>query len=216
MVSRTWWSRRGDSLGDAGAGRGRILRAGHLNNGQVVGLDHTAARKLDDELLLEDVLTDHLTRAVGGLHPRTAPRQIAAHLTILLVFIGKATKQATTDTGDLSRVERQILIFGHLNADAGIIGEKRGTAEDAPARADPAEELGLITRADLAQFDPALKGAGEIAHQYAEIHALIGGKVEGETRSIKAIFSLHQTHGQAMLTDLLCAARQHILVARLE
>src|SRR5262245_25389458 len=71
--------------------------------------------QLDRDGLADDVDRYHLAGAVGRLHPGAPPRQLSLDLEILLVLIGEAAQQPAAYTADFAGVQRQILVFCHLN-----------------------------------------------------------------------------------------------------
>jgi hypothetical protein len=126
----------------------------------------------------EHVGTPDLTRAFGGLYPGPAARHFGLHFDVLLVLIGQTAEQSPTDAADFGGVERQILVLGHFDRHARIVREERRTAQNAPTGADATQKLCFVARTDLAQFDAGAEGTGQIAHQIAEVDALVSRKIK--------------------------------------
>src|SRR6202011_5030320 len=107
-------------------------------------------------------------------------RETLATLDVELVLVAQAAHQAPARAGDLRRIERQTLILGNAEIDGSELGEPRRGAILASAAAYAIQSLGLIAHPDLFQLDAGAEERREIAHQVAEIDALVGREVERE------------------------------------
>jgi hypothetical protein len=99
------------------------------------------------DLLLENVELDHFAHAGRRTDALANLRQRSAHLAVDLVLEREAAEQSSADAGDAVRVERQVLVLGHANADVGEIGHPTGTTKPQSADViaiDEARALSLI------------------------------------------------------------------------
>ena len=85
------------------------------------------------------------------------------------MFVLEAAHQPAARAGDAQRVEWQILVLGHPDGDRLEVGQERGAAQVAAARADAALDPGRIAGGELAQLDPAVQGGAQVADQGAEV-----------------------------------------------
>ena len=70
------------------------------------------------------------------------------------------------------------LLLGHLHRHGLELAQPARAAELAAARADAAEQLGLVARADLLHLDARVQRLRQVAHQLAEVDAALGAEVE--------------------------------------
>ena len=117
------------------------------------------------------------TASRGTLCPTTRPspsgvvtrspmrRRARLELLVERVLVLQAAHQPAAGAGDAQRVERQVLVLGHPDADRLEVGQERGAAQVAPARADPALYASRVAGGELAQLDPAVQGRAEVADE---------------------------------------------------
>src|SRR5262249_45692238 len=72
------------------------------------------------------------------------------------------------------------------------------------------QQLGLVADADLAHLDARLVGAGQVAHQLAEIDALLGQEVKDDALAAKEVLHVHQLHLEPALADKALTDRQFL------
>ena len=87
-----------------------------------------------------------------------------------------------------------MLVFGEREAYGSELGQPGGAAILLAAAPHPAEPLGFVTRADLAQLDPGVQRLGEVAHQLAKINPLLGGEIDGELLPVPLPFRVAHLH----------------------
>ena len=96
-------------------------------------------------------------------------------------------------------IERQVLLLGHADGDRLVVPGEQRAAEAAAARTQPADHAGLFARSDLAQLDAHLEGLGQIGHERAEVHPLVGVEAEGDLLPAEGDVGAHQLHVEAVL-----------------
>src|SRR4051812_19140342 len=111
------------------------------------------------------------------------------------MFVFEAAHQAAARTRDAERVEGQVLVLGHADGDRLEVGEERGAAQVAAARADAALHTGRVAGGELAQFDAAVQGGAEIAYEGAEVDPVRRGEVDRRARAAGAGLVQHVIDG---------------------
>src|SRR5258706_2473101 len=182
----------------------RQLLDGHGNAGATFQRPlHRFARHID-------------ARHAGGAARRLHDLADAGHLLlggdVVLILVRQAAHQPAANARDLGGIERQVLLFGHLDGNDVELGEPGAATQRLAAHADAPEELGVVARADLSQLDARVKLGGEVAHQRAKVHPLLRREVEGEAAAVVGVLRLHQLHGEAVAGHAVRAATQHILL----
>ena len=165
-----------------------------------------------------DLLAQQIDRENGAvpsrrLHKGADAGHIPDQVFIGLFLIAQAAHQPAAAAGDLGGIEREILHLGHFGGDGRKLVQEGAAAVGAAADPDPAEHLGLVAHADLAQLDAVVKNAREILDQLAEVHAPVGGEEEKRLVAVKAAFHVHKLHVQPVVLDLLLADDQRVLFA---
>ena len=130
--------------------------------------------------LLQDILRRNLVFATIEHDFLAGLRHAFFKLTVGFVFVSKATKQATTLSGDLGRVECQALLFGHLYGNRVELCEKAAAAEFSTTDAESADQFCFVTYANLTHFDPCVEVMGQIFDQFTEIDTAISGEKEDD------------------------------------
>ena len=120
-------------------------------------------------------------------------------------FIFQAAHQPAAASGDFGRIEGQVLILRHLDRYGCKFAEPGVAAQGPAAASDPAEQLGFIPHADLAQLNPGLENAGKILHQFTEIDTPVCRKIKEHFTVVKCILRPDELHIQPALPDLLPA-----------
>src|SRR5438034_802130 len=137
----------------------------------------------DDDRLLQHAQRAHLPgHAPATAAARRARRvdawQIAAQLLIRRELVEETALQPPAVAEQTAVRERHVLRLRHLDGDRLELAEMRATAQLAPARADAVHDARGVARADLSHLDARPELAREIAHQLAEVHALLGAEVD--------------------------------------
>ena len=148
---------------------------------------------------------DHLAAPLGRIDHAALPGRDLLQLGIGLMLILQAAHQTAAHAGNLRRVERQVLVLRHVDGHRVEIVQIRAAAQLAPAGAQPADHLGLVAHADLAQFNARAEHAGKVLDQLAEVHAPVRGKVKQHFTHVKRAFRGHKVHFQTALLDLALA-----------
>ena len=103
-----------------------------------------------------------------------------------------------------------MLVFGERQAHRPELGEPARAAELAAAPAHAVQPLGLVARADLAQLDPRVKQAGEVAHQRAKVHALLGREVDRQVLLVPLPLGVGHLHREGVLLHPLHHLATHL------
>src|SRR5947199_8992784 len=125
-------------------------------------------------LFREDVHREDLLQPDAGAQRLAFLGEPLAGLHVEIVLVAEAAQQPAAPAGDLRRVEREVLVLGERQTHGPELGQPARAAELPPAPADAVEALGFVPRADLAQLDPRVEQARQIAHQAAAGDALLG------------------------------------------
>src|SRR5581483_6058886 len=155
--------------------------------------------------LAQDVELHDLAVAGGRGDTLADLRQRLAHLLVDILFVYETTLERAALTRHLRRVEHQALILGHLDRDRHERRQPRRAAQLAAARADAADQLGLVARADLPHLDARVQPLREILDQVAEVDPLLRREIEQHLARLERVLDAHHLHRQAALADALAA-----------
>ena len=164
-----------------------------------------AVIQADVHSLLQHVHIADVAGAVRRQDEGVVLGQALNGILIGVLFIFQAAHQPAAGTGDLGRVQTQVLGLGHLDGHGQELVHELGAAEGPTADAQAADHLGLVSDADLPQLDAGAEHAGQVLDQLAEVHAAVGGKEKQDLAAVKAALHPHQLHLQLVLLDLLFA-----------
>ena len=160
----------------------------------------------DADCLAEHIDTLHLAaEAVAALHLVADLGKGAVQFLVGVRLILETAHQTAADARDLAGIEREILLFCHLDRDRDEVAHPCVAAKRSAADAVAAQDLGLVADADLAQLDPCAENAGEVLDQVGEIHPSVRGKVEQHLTVVESVLGVDQLHIEAMSQDLLLA-----------
>ena len=121
------------------------------------------------------------------------------------MFVLETALEASADPGDGAGGQGEVLFLCHFHVDRSEVLEKRGTAEGSAAHGDPADDSGLVSHADLTQFDPGIEFLRKLFHQFPEVHAAFCAELNGDQFAIESIMTVDQFHGQIQpFHELLC------------
>src|SRR5689334_1350231 len=84
-------------------------------------------------------------------------------------LVSQAALETAAQTGQLRRIQAEVLLLRHLDRDRLERGEKRGAAQRPPARSVAAEHLRLVAHANLAHLDACVELGGQLADKFAEV-----------------------------------------------
>src|SRR5512143_2952583 len=221
---RCGWGRRGRrGLGSLARrrGGGRRGRHGRRHGDRCCGRRHRVGRRgahllvqpveRDDagavvlgaqrDAVAEDIHGQHPLGPYGGLQHLPFLGEALAALDIEVVLVVEAAQQPAAGAGDLRRIEREVLVLGDGEVDRPQLGKPAGAAILPAAAADAGEPSRLVARPDLAQLDARPEDGGEVAHQGAEIHPLLGREVQRELAAIPLPRGVGDLHRQVVRPD---------------
>ena len=156
---------------------------------------------------------DDLAAALGGIDNAALTRRDLLELGVGLVLVFQAAHQTAAYTGDLRRIERKVLVLGHVDGDRMEVVEVGRAAQLTAAAAEAADHLRLVAHADLAQLDTGAEHAGEILDQLAEVYAAVRSEVEQQLVHVERAFRGHEVHFQAAVLDLSLADEKRLVRA---
>src|SRR4051812_42047348 len=116
-------------------------------------------------------------------------------------LVAQAALQPAAQPRQLRRVQAQVLLLGHLDRDRLERLQERRAAERPAAGAVAAVHLRFVAHADLPHLDPRAEFGGELAHQFPEIDAAVGGEIENQLRPVERLLDARQLHAEAALAD---------------
>ena len=161
---------------------------------------------------LEEVRLPHLHLAEAlGLHDLAHLGVELGGLAVKINLVRQAAHEAPAHAGDLTRREGQVLVLGHAQRHRRKALEPRRAAQPPPAHAHAVQALGLVADADLAQLDPGAELRGQVLHQLAEVHPLLGREVERHAVPVELAFHIRQVHWKLSLGDLLTAEMKRLI-----
>ena len=198
-----------------------------LRNREIPQPQLIAAERHFDVLLLQtngDQLFHQMHRnddpgSAGRLDRLSELRHDRLHLPILLVLVGEATQQAAADSGDLRRVERQVLVLGHAHGDFGEGRKPRRAAERPPASPQSTEQSCFVSRPNLAQLYPTpqlFSQGGRQAMKLARIRRAFPVRdriVEVDRRPIKRMHSADRLDPNVLGPSTLAKDANRVCVA---
>ena len=141
-------------------------------------------------------------QSIRSRHAVTHIRQTAVQVFVSFFFIFQTTHQSAAYTGNLGRIQGQILFLCHLDGHRCELGQKCMTAQRSSADTDTAQNLGLIPDTDLTQFDSSTEHTCQIFYQFTEIDSSVCGKIKQQFIVVKRILCLYQFHRKTMFFDL--------------
>jgi hypothetical protein len=136
-------------------------------------------------------------------HIAWSERRVLLGRLVCLLLVPQAAHQPTAEAGNLRWVEGEVLVLRHPDGDRCEVAQEACAAQNTATRADAAQELGLVTDANLAHLNPRPEDASQIPYQLTKIDSTFGSKVEDDFRAIKCIFHVDQVHIETVSLDLL-------------
>ena len=198
-----------DGVGPAGAAEllallARGLAGLHLSERHT---DLLAVLQAQGELLLGGVVLDDLGRAERRLDDGVLLGRALLEVAVGLELVAQAAHEAAARAADLVGVERQVLLLGHADGDRLEAAAEARAAQLLAAVAEAAHEGRLLAHAHLAHVDAFVQLAGQVAHELAEVHALVGGEVAHDLLAAEEVLHAHGLHVEAALGDELAEGR---------
>src|SRR4051812_9824334 len=116
-------------------------------------------------------------------------------------LVPEAAFQPSTQARQLGGIQAEILLLRHLDRHRLEGGQERRAAKRTSAGAVAADQLRLVTHADLPHLDARPKFGSQLAHQLAEIDAAVSGEVEDQLRSVERLLDAGELHAEPALAD---------------
>ena len=113
------------------------------------------------------------TPSIGRIHKglRLGAGLQQVFIGVLLVF--QAAHKPAAGTGNLSRVQTQVLGLGHFDGNRLEVIQKLGAAEGPSADAQATYHFGFVPDTNLPQLNPGSENAGQILDQFPEVHPVV-------------------------------------------
>ena len=125
--------------------------------------------------------------------------KLAVQFLVSVFLIFQTAHQSAADSGDLRRIQGQILLLRHLDGYRYEIRQIAVAAQRPSTDADTTADLCLITDTNLTQLDTSLEHTCQILYQFAEVDTSIRRKIEQHLVIIKRILRIDQLHFQTVL-----------------
>ena len=137
-------------------------------------------------LLAQDTNCRYLAGfAIKCLHDISNIWKFFIQIFISLLLMSQTTHQSATHTGNLPRIQRQILLFCHLDGNWSKLRQMCITAKPSATDANAAENLCLIPHTYLTQLNTCLEYRCQIFDQLTEIHSAIRREIKQYLAVIK-------------------------------
>ncbi len=117
------------------------------------------------------------------------------------MLIGHATHKSTAYPGDLRRVQGEVLLLYHLDANRGELVQPLTATALSSAGSDPFHRLCLVPDSDLPELDACFELLGQVPDVRAEIHSLFRCEVQEELFSVEKVLYIDQLHRQVMVSE---------------
>src|SRR5262249_47681171 len=131
-----------------------------------------------------------------GLAWRVHPRQIAAQLLVGRELVEQAALEPAAVAEQPVVGQRHVLRLGHLHRDRLELSQIRRAAELPAPPPHAVEHPGGVAGADLSHLDARAELAREIAHELAEIDALLAAEVHSHPALPGRHLDVHDLHDQ--------------------
>src|SRR3989449_4691659 len=151
--------------------------------------------------------------AARGLARRVDPWQARPELLVGRELVEETALQPSAVAQQPVVGERHVLGLRHPHGDRLEAPEVGRAAELAAARPDAVHELGRVARADLAHLDPRVELACDVADQLAEVDAVLGIEVDGDTARRRLHLDVHHLHREPSSARQLLAGDDRPLLA---
>ena len=154
-----------------------------------------------NDCILQRYLTFNQILVTIHLDPFSRLGHILSLFFVGLVFIGQTAQQTIADPGYFGRIERQILLLGHLDRYGIKVFNKRGAAQFTTAGTDTAEHFRFMPDTDLAHFNPGPKLLNQVFDQSPKINPAVGGKIKNHLAAVEITLDPNKMHVQIMLVN---------------
>ena len=190
---------------------GVALHAADRHDEHLIGLE-----QLELHILLGRVELDDLGRTGRRLDRRVDLRRTRLEILVGLVLVAQAAHEPAAGARDLAGIEREILLLGHLDGDGLERAAHADAAQHLAAMADAAHGAGLVANAHLAHVDVDVEPRREVAHELAEVDALLGREVEDGVVSVEHVLHVDGLDIEVALLGELAEDRLGLLALLLQ
>lgn len=164
---------------------------------------------------VEDVALEVEIRSIGSLEPYITRRHTARGFDVGIDLEVETTFQFGALSGELLRVERNILIASGAGGYRHKIGHPLRAAQWPSARADTAYATGLLAGTDLLHLDTHLEGFGQNLDKLAEVYTFVGDIVENSLIAVALVLYVANLHIEAEAFGYLAGAYHGIVLSGL-
>ena len=182
---------------------GRPIRQGKIQ--LITGFVQHADR------IAKHVGPQRLHGSLGG-HVATAELGSAVlKIRIIFLLVSKAAQQAPTNPRNFRRIQKEVLILGHLDGHRLETTQISPAATHLPAISERPDHLGLVAHADLAQFNAGAVIAHQLLDQIPKINPARSREVEDHLALVEIDLHIHKLHVQVHARHALLAVLAGIL-----
>jgi len=160
---------------------------------------------VDGKSLAEEVGTENLHGPLAGLILLADLGAAALELLVGALLIGQAAEQPAAHAGNLRRVQKEILLLGHLDGHRLELADESGAAAHLSAVAYGTNHLGFVADANLAELDAGAVRFDQVLHQLPEVDAPRCREEEDHLGTVLKNLHIHELHVQVALADALAA-----------
>jgi len=147
-------------------------------------------------------------------HFRPHRRQRRLQLLISVVFVSQAAFQPSATAGNLRRIERGLLQFGHFHRYRRHFAQMCIAAYRLATIAVVGQQFGFIAHANLPHFDPSLKLAGQLLDQISKVNAVFRQIINHDPFAAENVLHVDQFHRQIGGGDQVAALEKFVPLLR--
>ena len=162
---------------------------------------------------LEDVHLEHDRFAFGRFDFRVGRWEFLHGFHVLVQLEIQTALELAALPSQLARIQRQLLVTCCTRRHRTKVLEPRRATQLAATHPNAPHARGLLTGADLAHVDTNVEGAGQLTHQFAEIHPLLRGVVKGGPSVVALELHVGQLHANAQALDDLTGGFERVVFA---
>ena len=185
--------------------RSTLGRRIELGQGHLHGLFPLHLQRHD---LPRHVVIDHLGRPGRRLHRGVQLGSAALEVLVGIELVAQTAHEAPAQPRDLLGVQREPLLLGHADGHGAELAAESLAAQLLTAVPDAAHHAGLVAHADLTHVDAHVEAGRQLAHQLAEVDALLGLEVEDGLVAVEQKLHGHRVHVLVVLPGHLLEHRE--------
>ena len=159
--------------------------------------------------LLGHVDRDHPSLAHRRRHLLPQLGELAPHVAVDVVLKGQAAEEAAAHTGDLVRIEREILRLGHADAHLRERRHPGGAAQPLSTDVVPVHQLGAIARPHLHHVQPDLVLDLDRLLHGPKVHGVVRLEERRALRALQVDLAGRHVHRQFQLPHDRAQALEH-------